>query len=261
MKSNLLSRFRHSHFSTLFSTGLSTVFLLSLSTGCGPSGGFMTASSLNPNSINNGVGLPDTGPEFQPMDLNGNVDGGPTDDQSVIVYDVSENAVQVRIPMVGAIGTVNMEIPNVPGSHVYLDSANPLMPVLVVSVPAAYVLGKMGFDAGNVGKDPTKLPNGNSIPFTPGGEPPRISFLIPNLNRKVQVYLGINVVAVFVETTFDPMVDLTFPIKNESETETIGYFSTVRRVVPSLGGFFVSLNMPRRIAGALDDYLRKVIVP
>jgi hypothetical protein len=124
-----------------------------------------------------------------------------------------------------------------------------------------YVLGHLGFDAGQVGLDPTTLPNGQPLPFTPGGEPPQVSFLVPNINRVVRVYLGVNVVGVFVESPVDPMINLTFPIRNKAKTETIGYFSTVRRVTPFNGGFFVSLVMPNTIAGLLDDYLRKVIRP
>ncbi len=239
-----------------------TCLLLSLSliTGCGSSKGF-TAASLAPGGNNDGTGVPDAGIQFNEMDLMGSVSGGPADKSSAIVYDKSEHAIQLRVPLPGAAGNIDMEIPNVPGSRVYLDTTNPVLPILVVSVPALYVLGKIGFDPGQVGLDPTLLPNGQPIPFTPGGEPPVVSFLVPKINRVVQIYLGINVVAVFTEISLDPMADLTFPIRNKSKTQTIGYFSTVRRRNPHLGGLFVSLNMPTKIAGALDDYLRKIIVP
>ncbi len=235
-----------------------------LLSGCGPSNGMKVSNALAPGlNDDNGSsgGVPDVGPEFKAQDLSGTVEGGPQDGTSMIVYDVSEHAIQIRIPMPGLIPTGELEIPNVPDSKVFIDASNPLIPVLVVQIPGMYVLGHLGFDPGQVGLDPTLLPNGEAIPFTPGGEPPRISFQIPNINRVVQVYLGINVVAVFVASSFDPMVDLTFPIRNQSSAETIGYFSTVRRRLPYQGGFFVSLNMPARIAGFLDDHLRKVIVP
>jgi hypothetical protein len=232
--------------------------------GCGPSGGFNVAGPLGSSDSPNGSsGISEPGVQFDPQDLTGTVSGGPTDGASLVVYDISEQAIEVRIPMAGFLTGIGLDvpIPKVPGGHAFMDNSNPLDPTLVVAVPAVYVLGKVGFDAGDLFKDPTKLPNGNPIPFTPGGEPPVISFLIPKINRTVQIYLGLNVIGVFVETPFNPMVDLTFPIHNKSKTETIGYFSSVRAVDPYNGGFFVSFNMPSRIAGLLDDYLGKVIVP
>jgi hypothetical protein len=233
---------------------------LSFLTACGPRSGFNVAQQLAGNSANDKTGDTETS-TFSANDLSGTANGGPANNMSIIVYDVSEKAIQIRIPMAGVIGSVDTVIPNVPGSRVFFDNTNPFLPILVVSVPGMYVLGKLGFDEGDVGLDPTLLPNGQPIPFTPGGEPPRISFLIPNISRTVQVYLGINVVAVYVDLPVDPMADLTFPIRNKSKSETIGYFATVRRRAPANGGFFVSLIMPPVIAGALDDHLRKVIVP
>lgn len=231
---------------------------------CGANNGLKVTNALNPAGGIDRNGNTDTGgsAQFDIQSLNGSVAGGPANSQTAIYYDISEHAIQVRIPMVGLTGSVDTPIPNVPGSRVYIDNSNPALPVIVVSVPGMYVLGHLGFDPGQVGLDPALLPNGQPLPFTPGGEPPRISFLIPNINRVVRVYLGMNVVAVFGEvTTFDPTLELTFPIRNKSKTETIGYFSTIRRRTPFNGGFFVSLNMPTRIAGLLDDYLRKVLVP
>jgi hypothetical protein len=228
---------------------------------CGPQSGMKTTSMLAPGSNqneNNNIVEP---PTFDIQNLNGSVAGGPADKQTAIYYDVSEHAILVRVPMPGMTGSVDVAIPNVPGSRVYIDNTNPVLPVLVVSVPGMYVLGHLGFTPGQVGLDPTILPNGQPLPFTPGGEPPRISFLVPNISRVVRIYLGVNVIGVFAEIPVDPIVEITFPIRNKAKTETIGYFSTVRRRTPFNGGFFVSLNMPTRIAGLLDDYLRKVLQP
>jgi len=246
-------------FARIFCLTSTILALTSLTSGCGSGNGLKVASALLAKTPGNSNQIPL--PKFDAADLSGSAAGGPTGDQTIIVYDISEQAIQLRIPMAGITSSGEMGIPNVSGSRVYVDTTNPLLPVLVVSVPGMYVLGKMGFEPGEVALDPSRLPNGDPLPFTPGGEPPKISFLIPNINRTVQVYLGVNVVAVFVGAPFDPMVNLTFPIRNHSKTETIGYFSTVSRRLPFQGGFFVSLDMPREIAGALDDYLRKVVVP
>lgn len=236
-------------------------FLTILLASCGPKGGFTTTSMIAPGSNQNGNSNIQEPATFDTQALNGTVDGGPANQKTAIYYDVSEHAIQVRVPMPGMTGPLDIAIPNVPGSKVTVDYTNPALPVLVVSIPGMYVLGHLGFTPDQVGLDPSILPNGNPIPFTPGGEPPQISFLVPNINRVVRIYLGMNVIAVFAEIPVDPVLELTFPIRNKAKTETIGYFSTVRRIPPFNGGFFVSFNMPTRIAGLLDDYLRKVIHP
>ncbi len=238
-----------------------TILLASSLPACGPQSGFTTTAALAPGSSKNGNNNIPAPPTFDVQALNGSVEGGPANQQTAIYYDISEHAILVRVPMPGMTGSVDVPIPNVPGSRVYIDNTNPALPVLVVSVPGIYVLGHLGFTPDQVGLDPSILPNGQPLPFTPGGEPPRISFLVPNISQVVRIYLGVNVIGVFAEIPLDPTVEITFPIRNKAKTETIGYFSTVRRRTPFNGGFFVSLNMPTRIAGLLDDYLRKVLQP
>lgn len=208
---------------------------------------------------------PDPGKaSLQDNDLQGDVKNGLLDGTQLIAFNKTTKMFEIRIPYQGfTINELPATIPNVPGSRlsVVYDSNSGFYMVLV-EIPGAYVLGKMGFSPGQFGKDPQKLPNGNPIPQTPGGEPPKISFVVPNVTPLIQVYLGINVVGVYIESKVNPTVDISFPIKNRGKIipETIGYFSLVRQKAPFLGGFFVSLIMPNRIAALLDEFLAKFVV-
>ncbi|MGE3973474.1 MAG: hypothetical protein AB7F59_03000 [Bdellovibrionales bacterium] len=205
---------------------------------------------------------------FAEQDLEGAADGGANDKAILIHFNKTTKMFQIKIPIAGLNLSIDTTIPQIPDSHVEvvmedISGNGVFIPVLLVEIPGVYVLGKLGFDPGQLGLDPTRLPNGDLIPPMPGGEGPAISFLIPNINHVVRLYLGINVIGVFIEAGFVPtlpvVTQITFPIKNKSRNEVIGYTSLISKKVPFNGGFFVSLVMPRQIAGDLDDFLAKFI--
>jgi hypothetical protein len=239
--------------------------------GCG-SKGFSPTSALNCESCFDSSGAHDKSDKapisFSELDLQGAAVGGLNDKALLITFNKTTKMFQIKIPVAGLNLSLDQTLPQVPGSRVRvvmddLAGNGVLVPTVFVEIPGVYVLGKLGFDPGQYGLDPKLLPSGDDLPPTPGGEAPQISFLVPNINHVIRLYLGLNVVAVFVEAGFIPVLPVprvTYPIKNKSKSEVIGYTSLISKKPAYLGGFFVSLVMPRPIAGALDDFLSKFIV-
>jgi hypothetical protein len=98
-----------------------------------------------------------------------------------------------------------------------------------------------------------RLPNGDPLPGVPGGELPSIGLELDQTDFFGNLYFGIETFAIFVPTPgFDPLLKLTFPIKNKSNRKTIGYISAVPEKAAFDGGFFLSLRVPDELARLID---------
>ncbi|MEK7356360.1 MAG: hypothetical protein AAB250_07915, partial [Bdellovibrionota bacterium] len=90
----------------------------------------------------------------------------------------------------------------------------------------------------------------------PDGELPSTAVQLTRTNTKATIYLAPSMVGVFVNSSFNPYIDLTLPIRNEARTKTWGYFSTIsEKNGAGSGGFFIAIKLPDDIARILEDIL------
>jgi len=238
-----------------------TLFLLvfaSTLVACAPKG-FETQGVALLDSNNNSSKSDEDGSggssSLQTGDLEGNVDGGFLDRYQVIEYLVSKETIRLHIPIMSALTAGSGEIPKIPGSHFEIAMDTNGYPELLVDIPAAYILGHLGFQPDNLNLDPTRLPNGQTLPASPGGEPPKVSFKLPIKGMNIRIYAGFNVIGVYMESDVNPVVDLTFAIRNKSKLEILGYFSTISKKNSFKGGFYLAMLMPPRIAAILENHI------
>ncbi len=147
---------------------------------------------------------------------------------------------------------LSLDLPKFPGTKVQLDPMEDGKAALTLHVPLASLV--KGVDFG----DPTKLPNGRPLPGVPDGELPSEAVRLTNLTDiSATIYLGKNVVGVFVNSPLDPLADLSFPIKNQDQTKTWGYLHTLKASTfrGSDGGFFIAVALPDDIARIIEDNL------
>ncbi len=148
---------------------------------------------------------------------------------------------------------LQVEVAQLPGAKLVsrLNSENKT--VLEFHVPITYLLRGANFG------DPQRLPNGDPLPAIPGGELPGFELSVPIKDVTLHIYLGAEVLGIYVEVPFDPYVKLTFPIKTSkedgSQERTLGYLTSVPVKKPYRGGFFLSLLLPPDLARALDELL------
>lgn len=174
--------------------------------------------------------------------------------QKLIGINKAEKSVVLTIPFADNIlPELEVEVPQLPGAKVVSRLNADQKTELQFSVPIKYLL-----HGGDVG-DPERLPNGDPLPQIPGGELPAFEVSIPIKNVTLHVYLGAEVLGIYVEIPFDPYVKLTLPIKTSkkdgSQERTLGYLTSIPVKKPYRGGFFVSLKVPDDLARALDELL------
>lgn len=230
---------------------------------CGQKG-FETASSLTPclgeNCSNDKNGQDTTKSKdelWQQATVEGQVSDGLLKGHQVITIDKANKMFLVKLPLGLFHAEMEVTIPEIPGSIVTIEQASNGTAVLVVKVPIEYVLGRLGFKPGDLGHDPTKLPNGKPLPDFVGGEYPSVMFRIPKLDQPTYLYFGKDAIAVYVEM---PQIQMPIGygphrIVNKNKTEIIGYFSIVAQTGVHPGGFYMSFMLPRRISVILDDLI------
>jgi hypothetical protein len=225
---------------------LSLIGLL-LCLGCGGTGGFSIGGSGSSDQNHNSG----TSGSFDQLEYKGAISGGPNDGVLAISIDKPNAALILVLPLqlnsfiLPAEGT----IPALPGAkfETYKDSQG--KSYFALSVPLRYVLKGATF------LPPGRLPNGDLLPQIPSGELPSVAVSIPGKNDvKFNVYLGVNVVGVFISSPFDPYLPLHFPIRNG--TRDVGYFHSIPKVGDFNGGFFLATTLPTEVAAAIDDHFR-----
>lgn len=231
---------------------LSAVASLML-TACGPN--FEAVQNLTGGGGNNASGGGGTDPQsqFQNMKVDGTVSGGSYGDNEVIGIDKTTKELIVRFPVLATpimAGDISVPVPSIPGAHFEMETMPDGSPTLALRIPLDKVLKGIEF------LPPSKLPNGDPLPGVPDGELPSAAVQLTRTSTKATIYLSPSYVGVYVNSSFDPYIALTLPIRNEARTKTWGYFSTIpekKGVAP--GGFFVSIKLPDDIARIIDDIL------
>ncbi len=235
---------------SLILTALSSMFLL----GCGAK---MTASNSSSEGINDGQQtLPPSGATWEKIDFEGKVDkAGSKHNQSlVVVIDKAQQALVVVLP-IPLLGFKEVNTTQIEGVKLikYTNSKGEVFPA--VSVPLKLVLKGASFLPNEV------LPNGDDLPFIPAGELPGFALDLPQIkDRKFYLYIGVNVVAVFVETPeLDQLpvhIGFTVPVKNKDKSKVIGALSYVIPKGIHSAGFFVASQLPADLARLINDVIK-----
>lgn len=173
--------------------------------------------------------------------------------QKVTGVDKADQTIVLNFPMSeNLFPEMEMEIPDLPGAKLVSRKEGDKT-ILQFRIPIKYIL--KGAEIGN----PQRLPNGDPLPQVPGGELPALAVTVPIKDVKVTLYIGAEVLGIYVEVGFDPKVKLAFPIKTKkedgSQERTLGYFNTIPVKNPYRGGFFLSLLMPPDLARILDELI------
>lgn len=241
------------------------LFMVSMLAACAKNGGFegSTDAASSNGTTNNGqnangnvpAGRDDTA--LKALDTKGFVDGGTFDKSQTFELDKTSGEMVITLPL-GTDATVMIgsgSIPKLPGVSFYTTyNAMTGGYSFVIRVPVKYFLR----DVASLPAD--RLPNGDPLPMIPGGELPSTAFAINAGARKVYLYLGLDSVALFVESPWISCGDLpvcinfTVPIRNTAKTQVVGFFSLVMPKSGTTGGFFLSAMMPPKMAAILEEY-------
>lgn len=252
---------------TTIHTLLTGLVLAALLSGCSKNSGYEAASNGTPapstgdnnNGQNNGGGNNNPGNTLDSVDMKGYVAGGDNEGLKSIDFDKVRGELILTVP-VGLDFTVPLltgSIQKYPDILFQTTKGNDGKTYFVIRVPVKYVL------RGVNNTSPSRLPNGDPLPGVPAGEAPSVGFsLSAGDNRKVYIYMGVEVVAVYFETTFLscqpswPICPSTIalPIYNQNRTKQLGTFAAVVGKNGGNGGFYVATQIPPEMAKILDEY-------
>lgn len=246
-----------------FTTHAVALSISGLLLACSGGGGFQSPlaedSTQEQDSSSIGGNLPNTGgpgsqapSAYDKLQYKGYASGGPNDGTLVVDIDKASESLLVILPLQvnpyieGAEGSV----PDLPGVKFMTYKDDQGASYFAVNVPLRYVIKGASF------LNPARLPNGDPLPQIASGELPSVALKVPGKNNvNFHLYIGVNVVGLFVSSPFDPYLPLQFPIRSKG-VEIIGYLHTVPAKGGSNGGFFLTTQMPDSIAAIIDDHFR-----
>ena len=233
---------------------LISTLIIAGSLGCAKSGFQSSSSSATDPGSQDGLSAPLTSqPISDKIDVSSFISGGSYDKLQTVALDRVKKDLLLRMPLGTNIfittgsGSVSTRYPDITfETEMSADGTA----YITLRIPLKYVL------RGVTGINPQRLPNGDPLPMIPSGELPSLGFTINNQNKvKLYVYLGVDIVGLYVESPFNPYIGITVPIKNQAGTKYVGYFSTVPAKSTFQGGFFLSFQLPPDLATLLDKYI------
>lgn len=174
---------------------------------------------------------------------------------SQVYIDKSDWSLVLKVPMGfnPFISATQIPIPQIQGAQVKTEIDSDWNAFVIVRIPLKSILrGVSQLEASN------NLPNGDALPKMPAGEPAGIALTISSQKSvKMNLYIAIEAVGVFVETPFDYPFPayISFPIKNQAQTQMLGWFTLVPRKNEFNSGFFMSFKLPLEVSEILNKYL------
>lgn len=242
-----------------------------IATACSNNGGFQTMPSATPGGDN---GQFETPPPSVPapnpidtVDMKGYVNSANSlfsQYDKVQTLDLDKEAGELIVSMpLGLDSSIVVgggTVPQLPGVTFYTNIGSDGKTYLVVRVPVRYFLRGVTTIPAN------RLPNGDPLPKMPAGEYPSVAFDLNTIGpdgKKVYLFVGVDAIGVFIESTLPSCADLhlpfcvnvfSFDIKNTDKTKVVGSFSIVMPKAPYLGGFFISTVLSPELARILDEY-------
>lgn len=199
---------------------------------------------------------------FEKLDLNSYVSGTSYENEKAFTLDKANNALLLYLPLPpGPFSNVYIDAPNVKGVKIttVLDSQQKAR--VAVSIPLKLIIK----DKIRTLPSATTLPDGRALPMMPSGEYPSLGLVLnQNSDNKIYLYIGVNAVGMFLESSYFPSyIGITAPVKNQAGTRTLGYFTIVPKAGNSAdaanGGLFLSVILPNDIAKIIDDHLSSII--
>ena len=233
---------------------LSVCSLLTLTIGCSK---YTTGviSSLT-DTANKSASATTPAEKFSQLDYSGSLSSGRYSAMQVLTLDKDKKEVvlQLPVPATGYLdhAQLSQTLTKFPGAILQLDPVSGGGSILTLHVPLA-ILVKDGSYA-----NPVKLPNGKSIPGVSSGVLASTAVSLTSLTPiTATVYLGLNVVGIYVTSPIDPFISLQTPILNADGTQNWGslYTYPASTVGGKDGGFFISVVVPASISSIIADNL------
>lgn len=151
------------------------------------------------------------------------------------------------------IDVTQIPVPQLRGAQVSTVVDANLNYSLIVKIPLKNIMrGVTQLETAN------KLPNGDPLPKMPAGEPASLGLTISaKKNVKVNLYIAVEAVGVLIDTPFDYPFPayLSLPLKNEAQTQILGWFTLIPRKNNNNSGFFLSFKLPAEVSLILNKYL------
>jgi hypothetical protein len=233
-------------------------------TGCNGKSGFQSLDgALTGSQDSNSQGGGDTGgngggttADWNKVEMDGYSQGLDSKGKLVIQIDKANQALILILPLPSFLflpfTSANVDIPDLEGAYFTSYQTASGDRQLAVSVPLKHVIKGAEFG------DSQRLPNGDALPFIPAGELPGFSINFPQQPKyQVHVYVGVNVVAAFVE-----LPDLGLPIggtakvKNKDKTKEVGAIGYIPVKGNFNGGLYLTAQLPNDLAITIDELIR-----
>lgn len=184
----------------------------------------------------------------------GYVSGGGSDSTLVVSIDVENQALLVNVPLALpylTLGDSSGSLKDLPGASFITSTNSQGNSEVMLSVPLKYLVKGASFLRSS------RLPNGDLLPSIPSGELPSLAIALPQKpDFQLHIYVGVGVVAIFVATPMDPVIPMTFHIKDENKTKIIGSLSTIPEKNGFNGGFLLTTVLPNEVAVLLEQLLQ-----
>ncbi len=234
-----------------------------MTSGCGSrfQGKGRSSSNTNANNSTGGNNLPGQGGNsdltWQSLKMEGQISSGTYAQMPVISLDKENKMLKIKLPMIPSpylllVGQV--AIPQIPGAIFSMETLPDGTPTMVLNVPLVKLIKGLDFPPVDT------LPTGDKLADlgVPGGELPSFAVsLVPVPKKKdirATLYMGPEVVAIFVNTPFDPTIRTQgIPINDPETGQTYGYFAVIPASDTGDGGFFISAQLPPEVSRAIDD--------
>ena len=222
------------------------LFVLSLTSGCG--------SQLQPlrdgTNSSSGAGTIPTILSWDDVHLDSKVVGGVYDKQQTIGFDKETKMIRLRLPISGGafLGSAASlgAIPGVNNSEIKVEVDDDGSTAVSIEVPLSSLL------AGLSTQNQTEtLPNGNALPHLPAG---KLSYTDIEVGAATtaRIFFGKGLFGLFIETPFNPFIEVTFPSKNQAG-DVLGYLTQVAAHGSFSGGYFMGIVLPENLQRSIQN--------
>ena len=182
-------------------------------------------------------------PTWDDVLLEAKVVGGVHDKQQTLTFNRETKIIRMRVPVSGGafLGQANNlgAIPGVANSEIGIDVEPDGSTVIIIQMPLASLIA--GMTSSN---QSSTLPNGSALPHFPSDS---LSYNDVEMNASAavtaRIYMSSGTFGIFVETPFNPFIQISFPHKNENG-EVLGYLTQIPAQGSFAGGFFMSTVLP-----------------
>lgn len=189
--------------------------------------------------------------ELENLDLTGEVDGGTFDKIQTIHLDKDKGELILHFPLGFGLPfeITSSEVSDLPGVKVGTLIDDDGNGYLVLHLPLKYILRKVSL------ANEDTLPNGDPLPKMPSDGLPVVALSTKSSDHnRAYAYLGVEAMGIFIETSFNPKIGWSYPIKNKTKTAIVGYITSVPAKNNFKGGFFLSVRLPKQMAAILDKH-------